>query len=61
MGRKGIQEQEELKKKQKEICEFNYASIVFTVQRLFVNIWRPYVEPAASYAFKLETATHIRK
>lgn len=36
------------KEDKREICEFNYASIVFTEQRCFGNICGPYVEPAAS-------------
>ena len=44
--------------RQSEICEFNYASIVFTVQSFFGNIRGPYVEPAASEPFKQKTATH---
>lgn len=45
------------RRREREICEFNYASIVvvfFTALGFFGNIWGPYVEQA----FKLRTATH---
>lgn len=46
----------------RKICEFNYASIVFTVQKnFFGNIWGLNVEPAASETFGLETASRIIK